>query len=167
MAVTNIQGSVSAACNVKVTDDNYNTPTDVINQPVNQAVSFGTGAGQVNAFFTEEFTIAASATQTLVLDNASLVDIYGNTNSFATIKYIRIQHKFDSAASGITIGGTFMASNYQDGAANFTATKTPGEFFNDAEMDVGLTVGAGETITLLNNDGVNSAIVSIELLGTV
>jgi len=165
MALTGLSGSVAAQMNIKITDSNYNIPSVVINNPVNQSYSLGTGAGQVDLAYSAELTIAPSATTTLDLDAGTLEDLFGNALTFANVKSIRIQHVSDSAASSINLQGDFMTTNF---GASFSIVYPPGGYFDISEASAGYAVVAttGDAIDLVNNDGSNSATVSVELLGT-
>lgn len=165
MALTGLSGSTAASMNIKITDDNYNKPSETINQPVNQSYSFGTGAGQVDLAFSVELTIAPSATTSLDLDAGTLEDLFGNALTFVNVKAIRIQHVSDSAASSINLQGDYMTTNF---GASFSIVYPPGGYFDISEASAGYAVVAttGDAIDLVNNDGSNSATVSVELLGT-
>lgn len=164
MALDRLKGNFSLTMGIRVGDDNYNEPRNTINQPASQQYDFGSSAGKCNVLSSVEYTIAASATQTLILDNSSLKDVFRNVSNFANIKGFRIHHDPTSSSSGITVGGTWTVV--------FTAGTDELAIVFAAGGGIGLTnnqssyaVGAGETITILNNDGVESAIVSIDLLG--
>jgi len=165
MALTGLSGSVAASMNIKITDDNYNNPSETINQPVNQSYSLGTGAGQVDLAYSAELTIAPSATTSLDLDAGTLEDLFGNALTFASVKSIRIHHAVDSAASSINLQGDYMTTNF---GASFSIVYPPGGYFDISESSAGfaVVVTTGDAIDLVNNDGSNSATVSVELLGT-
>ena len=165
MAVTNLTGSVAASTNIKLTDSNYNQPSSTINQPVNQAYSFGTAAGQADLLHSVEVTIGASTTQTFDLDAGTLTDIFGNLLTFINVKMIRIQHAPDSAASSVNVAGDFMTTNF---GASFSHPLPPAAIYFTSENSAGYAVTAttGDAIDVINNDGSNSAIVTVDIMGT-
>ena len=165
MALTNLTGSVAASVNIKLTDSNYNQPSSVINQPVNQAYAFGTGTGQADLLHSVEVTIAPSGTETFDLDAGTLTDIFGNLLTFVNVKMIRVQHAADSAASSVNLAGDFMTTNF---GASFSKPLVPGAISFDSQNTTGYAVTAttGDAIDILNNDGSNSAIVTVDIIGT-
>jgi len=164
MAFNSLSGSVSAQFNIKVSDDNYNTPTANVQQPANQPYGFGTTTGNADLAFSSEFIIAPSTTQTLTLDDGSLT-LMGNSNVFVNVKAIRVHHAIDSASTDIDLAGDYMTTNF---GASFSINLPPNGIFIIGDNTVGYAVVAttGDVIELINNDAVNSAVVSIDLLGT-
>ena len=164
MALDRLSGTMTAGMAIRVGDDNYNEPRNGMNQPVTQTYAFGSGSGQANLVSSEEYTIGTSATTTLILDDSSLTDMFGNISDFASIKGIRVHHAGGSDASSITLAGTFSV-NFTAGTDQLAITLNPGEFFVLSINKSAQAVGSGETLTLLNNDGSNAATVSVDLLG--
>lgn len=167
MALTNISGPITAGLAVTVEDDNYNQPKSLINQTVSQNASFGSGVGQVNKFYSAQATIAPSGTLTLTLDDDSLIDLFGNLNTFTELKSIRISHKSDSLASDVTLGGNYMDTNFAGTTNPFTDNMSPGGFYHKGNLQSGYAVVAttGNVISIVNNDGSNAATVTVELFG--
>ena len=159
-----LKGLFSLAMGIRVGDDNYNDPRNTVNQPVSQQYDFGSGTGQANVLSSEEYTIAASATETLTLDDSSLEDMFGNVSNFANVKGIRVSHSPSSDASSITVGGTFTVA-FTSGTDQLAISLSTGGAFGITNNQSSYAVGGGETVTLLNNDGVEQAIVSVDLLG--
>lgn len=164
MARTGLAGNLGAESSIKVIDDNVNAPANLVNYAVSQTYSFGTSAGQANVISSEEYSINASATQTLVLDDSSLADMFGNVADFSNVKGIRIQHKTSSTSTGITIGGTFTVA-FTAGTDQLAISLAAGGFFAFSDNQVALAVGSAETITITADSG-NTAIVTVDLLGT-
>lgn len=165
MATDKLKGPATAGLSIRVSSDNYNDPEVIIGQntEVKQDYLFGTGSNQADKVYSTELSIAALATTTLVLDDASLLDIFNLPVSFGSIKLIRIQHKTKSSSESITLAGTFMDSAFA--SALFSRAYAKGGFFNNSDGDAGYAVGGGETITLENTDAAQIATVSIELIG--
>jgi len=165
MAITGLAGSTAASINIKLTDDNYNQPSVVINKPVNNTYSLGTAAGQVDLIYSAELTLAPSATTSLDLDGGTLADVFGNLLTFVNVKSIRVHHAIDSAASSINLQGDFMTTNF---GASFSIAYVPNGYFDTSEATAGYAVVAttGDAIDIVNNDGSNSAMVSVEIMGT-
>ena len=164
MARTGLTGNLGVDSSIKVIDDNVNNPAISVNYSVSQTYTFGTSAGQANVISSEEFSISASATQTLVLDDSSLTDMFGNIADFSNIKGIRIQHTTGSASTGITIGGTFTVA-FTAGTDQLAISLAAGGFFAFSDNQVSLAIGAGQTITITADSG-NTATVTVDLLGT-
>jgi len=164
MALTELDGSVVASMFIRITDNNYNVPNIIINNPVNQRYAFGTDAGQIDIAYSAELTIAPSATTSLILNDDTLEDLFGNALNFATIKSIRVQHKSNSSSSSINLQGDFMTTNF---GTSFSIAYPPGGYFDISESSSGFAVveTTGDTIDLVNNDATNTATVSVELLG--
>jgi hypothetical protein len=164
MALNILKGSTSAQCSVRVGDDNYNEPRNNINQPVNQGFNFGNGVGEAQVLYSVQLTIPISTTQTFVLDNSSLEDIFGNLSNFADVRYCRVQHSGGSLSDGVSLGGTFLDNAMASGGTFLFAMKET-DYFNFSVNRSPKAVGSGETVTLENTDATNEAIVSLDLLG--
>jgi hypothetical protein len=164
MALDRLSGTVSAGLSIRVGDDNYNSPRVGLNASVSQGYAFGSSTGQANVVYSEELSTALSSTTTLTLDNSSLEDMFGNTSNFSNISAIRIQHAGTSSASSITIGGT-LTVGFTAGTDQLSITLNPGDFFMLSINQSKQAVGAGETITITNNDGSNASTTSVDLLG--
>lgn len=164
MALSNITGTVAAHLDVNVIDDNYNAPNVKVNQSANQAVAFGGGSGQVNKIYSVQSTISSSSTLSIDLDAGTLTDIYGNALTFTAIKAIRVHHKGTSAASTVSIAGDFMTTVF---GASFNHSLAAGGLYLTSNLASDYTVVAstGDVIEIINNDGSNSATVSVDILG--
>ncbi|NUP24011.1 MAG: hypothetical protein HOZ81_49750 [Streptomyces sp.] len=112
----------------------------------------GTGAGQADMIFSDQFTIAASATQALDLAG-SLAGPLGGTLTFARIKMILV-----FAASGNTnnVNLVMPASNGTPlflAAGDGIAVKPGGAFiwFDPSAAGVAVTAGTGDLLNLVNS----------------
>lgn len=164
MALVNVTGTGGAAANFILQDDNYNTPKVNINEGANQSISFGSTAGKVNKVYSDQSSIATSATLSLDLDGGTLEDPFGNANVFTELKYIRITHAASSLASSVSIAGDFMTTAF---GASFSMDLEPGGSFLYSNVNAGEAVVSttGDVIEVLNNDGSNVATVNIDILG--
>lgn len=165
MTLNVLNGGFQALMSIRAGDDNYNEPRNGMDQPVNQAYAFGSSAGQSNLISSEQYTIGTSATQTLILDDSSLTDMFGNISDFSNITAIRIHHAGASDASSVTLAGTFSV-NFTAGTDQLAISLSAGDWFGLSINQSAQAVGVGQTITILNNDGSNSATVTVDLLGT-
>ena len=166
MALTKLLGSVSHAIDIILGTDNaaLNDKQLSVNDAFLNSFKFGAGAGQANKIYTAKASIAASATLSLDLDDASLLDAFGNALTFTQIKAIRISHAADSSASSVNLLGDFMTTRF---GASFSAPLPKGGSFSYADNQTGLAVTAstGDVIEILNNDGSNAADVFIDIIG--
>ena len=163
MSLVELRGPASAQLAILVRDDNVNQPQDQIGPVAKQQYEFGAGAGQANKFYSAQISVPLSTTNTIVLDNASIADIFGNDVSFANIKSIRIKHADNSLSSSVTVGGTFMDSNFS--TLLFAHVLPTGGIYFTSDSSAGYVVGAAETLTIENTDGSNVALVNIDLFG--
>jgi len=164
MARTNLTGNLGAISSITITDDQVSTPKLPANYAVNQTYSFGTTAGKANVLNSKNYSLAASGTTTLVLDDSSLEDMFGNIADFSNIKGIRIQHSPDSTSTGITIGGTFTVA-FTTGTDELAISLAAGGFFAFSDNQVALAVGSAETIKIVADSG-NTALFTVDLIGT-
>ncbi len=164
MSIDRLNGTASARISIRIGDDNYNEPRINLNQPVNQSYSFGSGVGEANAFYSIEYTLPASASTQITLDDASIRDLFGNLTSFASIGLVRVQHSGDSQASTATLTGTFLDTVCASGGT-FNYTMGPTDHYHISTNRDIKSVGASDTIVLTNDDAVNEAIISIDLIG--
>lgn len=129
----------------------------------------GTGADQANMIWSDQRTLAASATEDLDLA-ASLTDAFGASITFTRIKGIYV---FAAAANtnNVEVGGA--ASNGFDtwvGAAGDHVEVRPGGimfvYAPDATAYV-VTAGTGDLLTITNAAGGTAVTYDIALIGTV
>lgn len=133
---------------------------------VEQSMSNGTAAGQVDRIFTDTRTLAASATENLDLAG-SLVDAFGATITFVTVKAVIIRAAPANtndvqitrpATNGVPL---FMAAS--DGIAI-----KPGytfAFFGTG-TGVAVTPATGDLLTITNSAGGTGITYDVIVLGT-
>jgi hypothetical protein len=131
----------------------------------NSSYSDGTGAGQVDLVFTDQRTLAASATEDLDLAG-SLIDALGATITIAKLKFVMIK-----AASGNT-NDVVVSRPASNGVPLFTAAGDsiavkPGGVFlwvvPGAGVDV--TAGTGDLITVTNSAAGTGVTYDVVLMG--
>lgn len=153
---------------------NFTTALDLtdVKVPINIAnnvqLTDGTASGQANQFWSDQRTLAASATENIDLAG-SLINAFGTTLTFTKIKGIYIK-----AAVGNTnnVQLTRPASN---GLPLFLAAGDglnilPGGMFLWACYDntaVPVTAGTGDLLTLTNSGGGTSVTYDIVIVGVV
>jgi hypothetical protein len=136
---------------------------------VEQAFADGTGSGQADRVFTDQRTLAGSATEDLDLA-AVLADIYGATITAAKIKAIAIRASVNNNVAN-SVNVTRPASN---GVPLFMAagdgiSLAPGEvfvWFAPTGSGKAVTAGTGDLITITNGAGTNSVTYDVVILGT-
>lgn len=139
-----------------------------ISETSNYDVAEGTGAGQANAIYVDDFSIALSGT--LVIDlSGSLVDPNNNTKAFTCVKEILIiadatntnNVVYGNAASNQFIGPTAVSTH--------TVAIKPGARWNvtDGYSAAGWTVANGSTdnILLTNSAGGTAVTGTIVIIG--
>jgi hypothetical protein len=131
------------------------------------AYTDGSGANQINALFSDQRTLTTGANEDLDLA-AALVDLYGVTLTFTSIKGILIASAVanttdltltEPAANGLT--GLFVAAS--DGI-----NIEPGGFFmwgTPSAAGLAVTAGTGDLINIANAAGA-SAIYDVVIWGT-
>lgn len=126
----------------------------------------GAGADQAGMVFTDTRTLSASATEDLDLA-ASLIDAFGATITFATIKGI---HVYAASANTNDVQVQRASAN---GVPLFMAADDGVALGPDASMTVvdpnGFTVtaGTGDLLTLTNSSSGTSVTYTVVILGTV
>lgn len=130
----------------------------------------GTGAGQADTIYVANGTIAASGNVVWNL-TATLLDMFGNTITFARLKTIYLTVTTDTLASSGTLEGnsTHPYTAYLIGTTPGVIVRNGGVFF--------ITCGAADTtgyaavasttdqLKLLNNDSVNTLTYDLVLVG--
>jgi hypothetical protein len=145
------------------------TPTeDVINSAnwFNWVVTNGTGLDQMDTVWHDQRTLTATTSEDIDLAG-SLVDTYGNTLTFASIKLIYI---FSAVANGglIQVGGagsnTFV--NWVANATDILQVRNGGAMMLTAPDATGYAVTAGTAdILKINNTDASSATYNIVIGG--
>lgn len=123
-------------------------------------------------FHVDQFTILASGTKSIDL-SGSLLDPFGDANTFTKVRYIYVELVVDEAAasSGISmdISGTNIFGTYIDapGAATKFLIQQGGSFQYCVGSGEGHSVTAttADLIKLTNMDAVNSVIVRVGIAG--
>ena len=131
------------------------------------AFADGAGANQAQYLFSDQRTLAASAGEDLDMAG-SLVDIYGATLTFASVKLMAF-HVPAAAGAGISV--TAKATNgfvTWVGAAGDAIKVLPGGlavFIAPAANGYAVTAGTGDLITVTNLDGAASVTYDVILMG--
>jgi len=129
--------------------------------------SNGTGANKAQAVFADNRSLAASASEDLDLSGA-LVDVYGNTISFATIKAILVVAD-STNGSTLSIGGaaTNAFVNWVANASDIVKIRSGGFLLLAAPDVTGypVTAGTGDLLHIANDDAGAGAIYDIMLIG--
>lgn len=130
-----------------------------VDEIASHAVENGTGAGQANAVYVDDFSIAASGTLDIDL-SGTLEDAHGNTLVFTAVKEIQIK-----AASGntnnVVIGNGTNPFVGPFSAGTVTLALKPGGFFHvsDGYSAAGWTVTGGSAdVIKLANSGAGTAV---------
>jgi hypothetical protein len=130
-----------------------------VDELVTKEVTNGTGAGQANAVYVRDFSIAASGS--LELDLASsLEDRLGNTLVFTAVKEIFIQAS-SSNTNNVVVGNGTDPFVGPFSAGTITISLKPGASFkiDDGYSAAGWSVGAGASDDLkLANSGAGSSV---------
>ena len=128
--------------------------------------AFGTGAGKIDKVWSDQRTLAASATEDLDLAG-SLTDVFGGTITLATVKLLCVEA---SAANtnNVVLGGA--SSNAWDALLGDTGTFTlrPGQVFLTALLDaagLGGPAGTADLLKVANSAGSTSVTYDIFLYG--
>lgn len=127
----------------------------------------GTTAGKADRVFSDERTLAASASENLDLAGA-LTDAFGATITFAKIVAIHIEADAANAADIVVGGAASNAFVGPFGASTHTLAVKPGGRLTLVAPQGGWTVTAGtaDLLKILNGSGAASAIYKVVLLGT-
>lgn len=139
--------------------------------PVNFSPSIpftdGAGANQVNKLFSDQRTLAASATEDLDL-NGTLLDVFGNAFSPTKIKGIIIFA--DAGNTNDVIVGGASANQFASmfGAATHTVKIQPGGFLalaTPSAAGYALTAGTGDLLKIANSAGGSAVTYTILVIG--
>lgn len=138
-----------------------------INETSSYDVADGTGAGQANAIYVDDFSIAASATLDIDL-SGSLVDPNNNTKAFTAVKEVLLIA--DAANANNIIYGNAVSNQFLGpfGAATHTHAVYPGGRLNFANYSAaGWAVANGSTdiIRLTNSAGGSAVTGTIVIIG--
>lgn len=145
-------------------------PTLSDSQTATMSFTFGTGSSQFNAVYSQDHTLAASASETIDL-STGLSDIFGATFGFATVKeiYVNLIANPDAStgASSITVGAAASNANLLWlGSATDTFTVYKSGIPMHMGDPTGKTVsGSAKNVKILNNDSSNKATFRITVVG--
>jgi hypothetical protein len=132
------------------------------------ALTNGTGAGKARYIYVWTGTIAGAATQDFDLAGA-LTDFFGNTITFAKVKGIVLTHSSSTTATSVSLDGSVTnAFKTYLGGTNPTVKVNNGYSFALMGSDAtgyAVTAGTGDVLRVLNNDGTNTATVSLVVYG--
>lgn len=139
-----------------------------LNEVANYDVADGTGAGQANAVYIDDFSIIASGTLPIDL-SGSLVDPNNVTKAFTCVKEIRI--KADATNTNSIIYGAAATNQFLGpmGLATHTIAVKPGGLLvlNEGYSAAGWAVANGSTdnILLTNSAGGSAVTGTIVIIG--
>lgn len=127
----------------------------------------GTATGQASKIFSDQRTLAASATESLDLA-ASLVDALGSTLTFATIKAIYIKASADNT-NDVIVGGAASNAFYGpfDAADNTVQVKPGGAMLLVApKTGWAVTASTADILKIANSAGTTGVTYDVVLVGT-
>lgn len=132
------------------------------------AFTNGTGTGNVNQYWSNNATIAASGTASLDLAGG-LTDVYGDTITFTAIKGLIVTNESGNGAE-IEVGGNANAFSSWLGATTDSIKISDGGFLAFGVGDAtgyAVTASTGDILDINNNDGSLTAEYSIVIIGEV
>ncbi|MFD0902334.1 hypothetical protein [Actinomadura sediminis] len=126
----------------------------------------GTGAGQADVIWTDQRTLAASASEDLDLAG-SLTDVLGATVTLARVKVLYVAAS-SANSNNVVLGAA--ASNAWAGLLNATGTVTlrPGQVLLTAVTDataMAVTAGTGDLLAVANSGAGSSVTYDIAVIG--
>jgi hypothetical protein len=163
-----LSGSVAANINMVLTSAlDLSSATSTLSDNNSYTFTNGTGANNVNNIFSDQRTLAASATEDLDLAG-SLTDAFGNTITFTKIKALLVV-----AASGntndVVVGGA--GANGFDSWVSATGDSVlvkPGGCLLIVAPDAtgyAVTAGTGDLLTITNSAGSTSVTYDVVIAG--
>lgn len=121
---------------------------DYTNSPT--AYTNGTGANQINAFYADTRTLAAT-NESFDLDAGTITDSYGTGLVFTKIKLLYIRNKSTTTAQTLTLTGDFLTQAGFGAAAGGLIIGPGGLLCLDNPIDgYSITAGTGDVITVTN-----------------
>lgn len=104
-SLTGLSGTVGASCNMLLSNTaDFANATQTIAETFSQAFTVGTGADQVDNFFSDQRTLAGSANETL--DLQALTNALGVACVFTKVKALWLEVVSTNADSTITVGAS-------------------------------------------------------------
>jgi hypothetical protein len=163
MALADLKGSVESRWSISGKSDRTSLSDRIQKITVARIKSFlfGSGAGQINKFFSNVYSLALSATQSINLQDASQDDPFGATLAFTEIRALRVVHLGNSLASSINVHGVLITSGL---GASTSIRLLPGEYI-DLAITLPVTVTTADILAILNNDGTNAASFTVDVVG--
>jgi len=166
MALSALKGAINSSWNFvfKKTNAALTDPELGIANSYGNTYTFGSGNSQANKVYSQQLSIAASATTSLDLDAGTLDDIFGDALTFTKIKAFRVYHKSVTGGStDIDVAGDFITTIF---GASTSYPLVDGAVWEHQDID-GLTVVAttGDAIAITNNDATNAATVVVDIIG--
>lgn len=140
-----------------------------INEAHSRVVGHGTGIGQANAAYVDDFSIAASGALDIDLSGA-LEDALGNALVFTAIKEILIITAAGNVNNVVVGGHPTAAFVGPFGAAAHTAAVPPGERFSASNYSAAgwpVTAGSADILRLANSAAGSAVDGTIVIVGEV
>lgn len=158
-----LTGQISLALESALTNAlDLSTPRDPLQLSWTQTIASGSGTGQANKHFHDQYTISASGTQAVDLAG-SVTNAFGQTVSFTRLKALLV---VNSGATDITIEPN-VSSGFSAMFADVVTIKAGGVFLLAGFDSSGYTVASGSADQLLitNLSSGASATVSVVAIG--
>jgi len=160
---------ISAHINARlIGTSDHGEPKDELSNLYNKEMATGTGSGLADKVFSDQRTLAASATESLDLAGGSLFDSLGAALTFVKVKAILIKAAVGNI-NDVLVGGA--ASNAFAGpfadASDIIGIK-PGGVLLVAAPVAGWTVtaGTGDLLKIANSAGTTGVTYDITIIGT-
>lgn len=126
------------------------------------ALAYGTGSGQADTVVAQTRTLAAGASEELILSDGSLKDVFGQAAGLATVKFVGIYPVANpdgsAASSGAVVGGAATNPNqlWFGGTTQTQSVALGGVPFQQGD-GAGETVASGsaDRVKVANADGAN------------
>lgn len=148
-----------------VDDADLNSTRGALSHPISDTLATGTGSNQADKMWYDTRTLAATSED---LDLAgSLVDVFGNTVTFAKIKAIIIHNKSTTATENLAVGGAAANQfiNWLANASDIVNVGPDGILFLWSPID-GYAVTAGSGDLLKIDAGSDTITYDIIIIGT-
>lgn len=148
-----VQGQIARADTISSISANLNVGD-------RSALGFGTDDGEADQVYAAAATVAVETTTTYTLDDGSLSNPFGGEITFGTLKVVLIEN---TGAVPLVLGGT---CDLWRADASDEITIPAGGSLSMIARETGWTVGAGETVTVENEDAETAGAYNIVLIGT-
>ena len=169
MATSILTAALKLSCDGVYSNDlDLSVAKDTVNYPLKQTFANGTGLNQINTFWSDRRTIAASSADDLDLAGG-LTDAFGNVLTLTKVKGLIISAALANT-NDVVIGGDASAAFYAFlGAANDTIILKPGAWFalcNPSAAGYAVTATTGDILQIANSSSGSSVTYDIVILGT-